>query len=408
MRFLHTSDWHLGQKFIGQNRDAEYAAALDWLLQTIENEQVDALIVAGDVFDINNPPVSAEELYYRFLTRLIGSRCRHIVIVGGNHDLPSRLNAPAGLLRALNVHVVGSATDDPADEIVELREADGSLAAVVAAVPFLRDKDLKISVSGESTDERVNRIREGIAEHYRQIGELVSNQMPSTVHRPPSIVTGHLHAAGAVSHSEQRNIYIGNLDNIAADQFPEVFDYVALGHIHRPQRVGKFDHIRYSGSLIPLSFSETQDRKIVLLLDFLPTQRRPEIREIAVPIFRKLLSVRGSLPDVEAKLEAAHNPDAPLPAWVEVVVESDHHIPNLDLVLREKAKNWRLEILKIKNERRFQTLDDLAAAAENLDNLSPEEVFLKKIEGLPEIEQAELVDSFRELQDWAREQSDER
>lgn len=402
MKLLHTADWHLGQKFINQNRDAEHAAALDWLLQTIEKEQVELLIVAGDVFDVNNPPVSAEEIYYRFLTRLIATHCRHVVIVGGNHDLPSRLNAPSGLLKALDVHVVGCAGEDISEEVLVLREKDGTISTIVAAVPFLRDKDFKISVAGESTEERITRIKSGIYEHYRAVAEacaaILQNRGTALQNRgtPPLIVTGHLYAKGASSSGEQNNIYIGNLENIAAEQFPEIFDYVALGHIHRPQIVGKKNHIRYSGSLIPLSFSELQDNKVVLLVDFEFGAGLKNVREIEVPKFRKLISIKGKLPEVELKLTKAADPESQFPVWAEVVVESEGQIPNLDLLLREKVKDLRIEILKIKNERKFQSLEDLTES-ESLDNLSPEDVFRKKIETLPEFEQVELTETFREL-----------
>ncbi len=399
MRFLHTSDWHLGQKFINQSRDAEHLAALDWLIQTIENERVDALVVAGDIFDVNNPPVSAEEIYYRFLTRLMGTCCRHVVIVGGNHDLPSRLNAPSGLLRALNVHVVGAATDDFSDEIVELREKNGQLAAVIAAVPFLRDRDLKISVAGENTAQRMEAIKLGIAEHFARAGEIClerRGQLPADV---PFLVTGHLFATGASSSGEQRNIYIGNLENITAEKFPEVFDYVALGHIHRPQRIAKLDHIRYSGSLIPLNFSEIQDKKIVLILDFLPEKKHPAVREIQVPIFRKLLRLAGNLSEIEKKLAENAVAENDLPGWVEVTVSSPGALPNLSQTLRDTAKKHRLEILSVKLDRPANVLAE-SFSEEILEQLTPEDIFRKKIEKLPEVEREELVETFRELQDW--------
>ena len=147
--------------------------ALDWLYQTIEKEKVDTLIVAGDIFDIGNPPSYARTLYYRFLTKLQGSCCRHIVIIGGNHDSPSMLNAPKELLHILNVHVVGAATDDIADEIVELKDAEGKLEAIIAAVPFLRDRDIRHSVSGESGLERIAKVQEGIVRHFQKVGAAV-------------------------------------------------------------------------------------------------------------------------------------------------------------------------------------------------------------------------------------------
>jgi len=106
MKILHTSDWHLGQKFLSKDRIDEHQSALDWLRQTIIEQEIDVLLVSGDIFDIGNPPSYARHLYYRFLTSLQGTYCRHVVITGGNHDSPSMLNAPKELLEILNVYVV--------------------------------------------------------------------------------------------------------------------------------------------------------------------------------------------------------------------------------------------------------------------------------------------------------------
>ena len=134
MKILHTADWHLGQKFLFYDREAEHRYALNWLLELIEKEKIDTLIVAGDIFDIGNPPNYARKLYYQFLTKLQNTPCRHVIITGGNHDSPAMLNAPKDLLEALNVHVVGAATDDLEDEIVLLKNAKNEIETVVAAV----------------------------------------------------------------------------------------------------------------------------------------------------------------------------------------------------------------------------------------------------------------------------------
>ena len=169
MKLIHTSDWHLGQKFLSHEREDEHRRALEWLLDLVKDEEPDALIVAGDIFDIANPPNSARRLYYDFLRRMIGSRCRHIVITGGNHDSPSMLDAPRDLLKLLNVHVVGAVTGNVADEIIELRDREGRLEAVVAAVPFLRDGDLRYSVAGESVADRIQQLSHAILEHFRLV-----------------------------------------------------------------------------------------------------------------------------------------------------------------------------------------------------------------------------------------------
>jgi len=239
--------------------------ALQWLLNTIKQEQIDLLLVAGDVFDVANPPNYARQQYYDFLAQLRGSGSGHVVIVGGNHDSPAMLNAPAAVFKHFNIHVIGAATADPSNQIIPLKSKDGTLEAVVAAVPFLRDRDLHYSQAGESAADREQRLQKGIRTHYQHLAGLVAGYQSANV---PLLTTGHLYAHGASAEEKRSNIYIGNRSNIAGGDFPEQFHYVALGHIHRAQRVAGLNHVRYSGSLIPLDFSEMADNKGIFILDF--------------------------------------------------------------------------------------------------------------------------------------------
>lgn len=404
MKILHTSDWHLGQKFLTNDRRAEHEMALDWLYETIQNEKVEVLIVAGDVFDIGNPPSYARTLYYRFLTKLQGSCCRHIVIIGGNHDSPSMLNAPKELLEILNVHIVGAATGDINDEIIALKDPEEQLEAVVAAVPFLRDRDIRQSVAGETGLERIAKVQEGIVRHFKEAGEAVKKYVKYGV---PIIATGHLFAKGALAGDKQDNIYIGDIENIEGNNFPKVFDYVALGHIHRPQLVGEQHHVRYSGSIIPLSFSEIQDSKLVLLLHF-DGKKLKNIQEIKIPRFRELVKFRGDLASVKGKLiRFDKKRKGALMPWVDIEIEMDQTILNLDGEIREFAKDFWMEILKIRTRRPHSALESLATEI-SLDDLSPEEVFLKKCESageMAEIDKKALLLTFKELCDWIEEES---
>lgn len=404
MKFLHTSDWHLGQKFLHKDRIEEHQLALDWLLETIKQEQVDCLIVAGDIFDIGNPPNYARRLYYKFLTGLLGGCCQHIIIVGGNHDSPSMLNAPRELLRALNVHVIGATSDAMEEDIIELKDAAGNLLAVVAAVPFLRDRDLRSSVAGETGQERIERIRDGIRQHYQQLSQLLE---PYNQQHIPVLATGHLFAKGAVSSARQDNIYIGDMENIEAAHFPAVFDYVALGHIHRAQCVEGTTHVHYCGSLIPLSFSETKDEKVVNVVEF--KHKKPQITSIAVPAFRRLKTVKGSLDYVQQRLEQLHEKyKDQLPVWVEVIVETDRQLLNLDTLLHDYVQHMNLELLKIRTTWQHQALE-LEEHFMDLSDLEPIEVFKQRCQlngisknGHTEEHEQELLSTFLELQDWMR------
>ena len=404
MKMLHTADWHLGQKFLFYDRELEHQRALNWLLELIKKEKIDALIVAGDIFDIGNPPNYARKLYYQFLTKLQSTGCQHAVITGGNHDSPAMLDAPKELLEALNVHVIGSATSDLNDEIIPLKNQSGKLEAVIAAVPFLRDRDLRTSLSGESSMERVARIKEGIYRHFEQVAQLASKYKDQNI---PIIATGHLYAKGAESSDKQDNIYIGNIENIEAKQFPKLFDYVALGHLHRNQVVGDLAHIRYSGSIIPLSFSEIQDKKAVNIIHF-KENKIENIEVVALPAFRKLVTLKGNYEEVQKKLEklAVKNEKNDLPAWVEVIIETDKLIPNLDNLLNDYTKEMHLELLKIRTNRQFFSLDHQTEQL-NLDDLDPVDVFKKKCEsfGSPPDEMDEMLATFNELKNWMEEEN---
>ena len=407
MKILHTSDWHLGQKLLFNEREEEHRLALDWLLQTIQEQEVDVLLVAGDIFDIGNPPNYARQLYYNFLRSLLRSGCRHVVITGGNHDSPAMLNAPAELLKALHIHIVGSAAEQIEDELIVLRNEQDEPEAVIAAVPFLRDRDLRSSISGELQADRQARIQQGLTAHYRQLAELAEAYEGQNI---PLIAMGHLYAKDAVASDKQDNIYVGNRENMEAGQFPEQFDYVALGHIHRPQTIGGLAHIRYSGSLIPLSFSETKDDKSAYLLEFEGREIKA-IQALAVPTFRRLKTVQGSLEKVQESLDRfAAKPDRELTPWVEVIVEADEYIPQLDQILRDYCDEKPLELVKIRILRPQTLQETQELDPPDLDELRVEDVFRRKCQSqgeMPEEKVEELLTTFRELQEWMRDTQDQ-
>lgn len=402
MRILHTSDWHLGQKFLYQDRRLEHQLAFDWLLETIKEQAVEVLLVSGDIFDVGNPPNYARKMYYQFLRQVTTTACRHVVITAGNHDSPSMLDAPQELLEVLNVHVVSRANaEDVSQELIELKSAEGELKAVIAAVPFLRDQDLRKSVSGETGLERKQAIRKAIRVHFEQVGEAAQVYADSNV---PIIAMGHLFVKHAETSAKHNNIYIGDVENMEAAAFPSIFDYVALGHIHRPQKMDDVGRIQYSGSIIPLSFTETKDEKVVKILDF--KERDFEIQDLTVPTFRRLKSIeRNSLEAVKNRLvQLAEDYKDGLPAWVEVMIDTEKVIPDLDLQLADWTKHMNLEILKI---RTYSSVQDLAQQSVrlNLQDLEPIEVFEKKLAQtqINAAERTELMDTFKELQDWMME-----
>jgi exonuclease SbcD len=406
MRILHTSDWHLGQKFLSEDRIEEHTLALDWLLEQIREHRVDVLVVAGDIFDIGNPPNYARNLYYRFLGKLMHTPCQHAIIVGGNHDSPSMLDAPKEVLHALNVHVVGAARENRADQVIHLKLDGGEEELLVAAVPFLRDRDIREAIPAESGMERLTRIRDGIRMHYQELAAIVTTNYKNF--KGPILTTGHLYATGAQVSAKQDNIYLGDIENIGAEAFPDCFDYVALGHIHRAQALG-VNHIRYCGSPIPLSFSETLDDKVIVLLTG-DQSGITEIQEVPVPTFRRLKTLEGTFEELQKRLPAfaeRHEGDS-LPAWVELIVQAEVGTATLDQELKELVADANVQILKVRirrpNSQREQEYEQL-----ELEDMSPEEVFARRCEltGRSEEAIAELKSTFRELQDWWQQQDQE-
>ena len=197
MKILHTSDWHLGRTLYSKKeRQEEHIAFLDWLFKTIKENSIDLLLIAGYVFDTASPNTTSQKMYYNFLVNVRMAGCETVIVVGGNHDSPSFLNAPKDILAALNVVVIGSATEDIGDEIVTVKNKDGDPALIVCAVPFLRERDISRFSERESYTDRSKRINDSIKKHYEEIARLAELKRKELGKAIPIIATGHLSVAG--------------------------------------------------------------------------------------------------------------------------------------------------------------------------------------------------------------------
>ncbi len=411
MKILHTSDWHLGRSLYGKKRYVEFEAFLEWLAQTIEDEEVDALLVAGDVFDTSTPSNRAQELYYRFLCRVSTSCCRHVVIIAGNHDSPSFLNAPKELLRALNVYVIGSMTDDPADEVIVLRnnpqisqlDAD-SVEAIVCAVPYLRDKDIRLVEPGETIDDKNRKLIEGLKKHYEEVVEIAEttrNNLRKSAQSAdkyiPIIAMGHLFTAGGktLDGDGVRELYVGSLAHVGEEVFPSAIDYLALGHLHVPQAVGSAEHIRYCGSPIPMGYGEATQEKKVVLVEFNSTT--PNIQELPVPCFQELVRIVGSLDDIHTKLEELKKEESA--AWLEIEYTGSDIIGNLREMLDEATADSAMEIRRIKNRRVMDRVINAINEDETLDDLDAGDVFTRCLDAfeVPDEDREEMTVSYNEI-----------
>lgn len=396
MKILHTSDWHIGRALYGRKRYEEFERFLDWLLGCIEAEGVEALLLAGDVFDNGTPSNRALELYYRFLCRCGAAGCRQVVVTAGNHDSPSLLNAPREVLRFLNVHVVGSMTEEPADELVVLHDRDNKPGLIVCAVPYLRDRDIRRAEAGETFEDKGRKLVEGIRDHYRQVGEAAVALRTELGGHLPIVAMGHLFTSGGqtVEGDGVRELYVGTLGQVRADTFPDCFAYLALGHLHLAQRVGGSDLRRYSGAPIPMSFGEAGQRKVVIAVD--ADVNGVTAQEIIVPGFQPLATVRGDWDRIAERI--AELKRAGSSVWLEVIYEGVEVMGDLQERLRELTDGTAVEILRAKNMGLVQRTLSRMATEETLDDLTVDDVFARCLAAheVPREQQAELVAAFRE------------
>jgi len=267
LKIIHTADWHLGQTFFGYDREEEHDAFLSWLIRTLTDQQADVLLIAGDVFDVANPSASSQHRFFRFLREANQQNPGlQIIITAGNHDSAPRLEAPVPLLEELNTHIVGiiRRKDDGSVDfdslLIPLTNRQGERQALCMAVPFLRQGDYPPAEDTQCT------FMEGVNRMYNQ---LYAYALQKTSVDEPIITMGHLHATGAELSEDDRSerIIMGGLESISADTFSEGLAYTALGHIHKAQRVGGRDNVRYAGSPLPMSFSEVNYNHQVVVVN---------------------------------------------------------------------------------------------------------------------------------------------
>ena len=337
-RILHTADWHLGKLLNDQSRDEEHVRFLDWLLDAVKQHEVDVIVLAGDVFDSANPSQSALARYYNFVSGLFRQGGCALVVIAGNHDSAAQLEAPSQALHALNVHVAGFLAQDPLRRILRLPDSENPRVAI-AMLPFLRDRDLRVGKAGEGADEIRTQIVSGIRARYQEAADAASSC------GCPVLATGHLTVAGASTSEAEREIHIGGLGAVTPDAFPDVFSYVALGHLHRPQSADPAGRVRYAGSPIPLSFSEADDSKEVRLLDV--TQDSITQHCLPVPVFRKLVQLRSTCAELEQSLANCNPSPGELRTWLEVVVEDSAFQMDLAEQVRELADGLDFDVLKV-------------------------------------------------------------
>lgn len=382
MRILHTSDWHLGQHFMGKTRQAEHQQLIDWLLFQVDAHGVDAVLIAGDIFDTGAPPSYARELYSQLVVRLHSAGVA-LLLLGGNHDSVATLGESRALLACLSSTVVAS-VDDLASQVVvlPLRGDHGEAGCVVCAVPFVRPRDVLQSQAGQSAQDKQQSMQAAIQAHYLAVvalGRARQAELTQQLGRPvPLMSTGHLTTVGASSNDSVREIYVGSLDAYPTNAFPPS-DYIALGHIHKAQKVGGLEHIRYCGSPIPLGFDEARQQKEVLLVD-LGAGGLSAVTALPVPRFQPLVSVSGNLVELAAAISAAATEGSPdKPVWMEVTVAQDDYLSDLPARIDAMTQGLPVEVLRVRRLRGMAAASLAGELSETLDELSPTDVFARRL-----------------------------
>ncbi|HNX30914.1 MAG TPA: exonuclease subunit SbcD [Holophaga sp.] len=371
MRILHTADWHLGATLEECPREADHRHFLGWLRDALVAEEVDLLIVAGDVFDAPAPSAEAQSLYYRFLHGLAGTPLRQMIVVGGNHDSASRLDAPRDLLAAFGVHVVGGVEEPPGRHLFPVTDGAGQVRAVVAAVPFVNEWRLGFRGREGSDEAQQEALGAPFRAFYRALADQACRRWPGV----PLLATGHLAAAGSDRTDAPQEIHlVGTLGGLPATIFDARYAYVALGHIHRAHQV---DGTRawYSGSPIALNVKEGRSPRTVNLVDLAP-DGSVEVLRLPIPGTRQVVECAGSFEEVKLRL-ARMSWDEGLPPLVKVDLEVEAYTVGLEEECRRFVEGLEPApvLVGIVQTQARRPQAEGAPAPSRLADLEPREVF---------------------------------
>ena len=304
VHFFHTSDWHLGQFFYNHSRQYEHEQFLTWLLEQIKQKQPNALLIAGDIFDVINPASAAQKQLYQFLADA-HALAPHMqtLMIAGNHDSGYRIEQVEPLLEKYNAKTVGVIrwNEDKSLDIEHLLQpiydVDQNIVAWCLSLPFLRSAEIT------GFNEHTSNSQNAISYLHQQ---LISEAKKRKTDDQALILMSHAHMQGGETSDSERPIIIGNEEALSTALFDEVIDYVALGHLHKPQKV-QHAHIRYSGSPIPLSFSEINYKHQVVEVTIdpsKPAEYQLQFEALHIPRSIQLHRIRGELNEVFAQLQA--------------------------------------------------------------------------------------------------------
>ncbi|MGM9992062.1 MAG: exonuclease subunit SbcD [Candidatus Bruticola sp.] len=414
MKVLHTSDWHLGIEFYEQDRSSEFKQFLDWLINTIEQERIEVLLIAGDVFDTYHPSAEAMRLYYDFLANL-HSRVKQcsVVIISGNHDSAASLNSAKNILERFRVHIVSGKPSNINDELVILKDEEGQPKLLVCAVPYLRRGDINFDSRNLSSAEESQEFLSAYAEHYKAVKKAAEKKLSEMAVDIPIIYMGHLFVLGCQLSDKERALPVGNLEAVHNLGIEDKADYIALGHLHISQKVGGLEKCCYSGSPLHFSKSEidrpeaknesissSQSPKSVIKLEF--TGKNLFVTEIKIPVFRDIVILHSSNKDnimklLNTELDEAIKKDAE--RWVLIDYSGPYETnSNLYDELKKKTVGSKVKILSFQDREFIKKLQEshTLRSNKNFEDIKPEEVFDCLIS-------CKLDSSKQELKNWMKE-----
>ena len=305
------------------------------------------------------------------------------MVLGGNHDSVATLNESRELLSCLNTTVIANAQSETEQQILVLNQRDGQPGAVLCAIPFLRPRDLLTSRAGESGVQKQQALQEAIADHYQTLYQAACARRDALGLPLPIVATGHLTTVGVTTSDSVRDIYIGTLDAFPAQAFPPA-DYIALGHIHRAQNVAKSEHIRYSGSPIPLSFDELGKAKSVFMVDF-SAGALQQVSALEIPSFQPMQLIKGDLAQIEQQLRQFADYQGELPVWLDIEVATQDYLSDIQRRIQLLADQLPVEVVLLRRskEQRRQAIEQ--QDKETLNELSVNEVFERRLAQEPEM-----------------------
>lgn len=324
MKIVHTSDWHIGRRWKGIQRLDELEAVLDHLAAFIEREDIDLVLHTGDVFESRNPPAEAEQLVNQFLIR-VGRTGAKMLVIAGNHDDPLRLDARSLLTEFVNVQILGRPR--PAfrggTRMIETRSGE---TAVVAALPFASPGAWvsALDIAGEEASAR--------SKYARMFERAVEDLCVGFQRDAVNILMAHTHIQGAEFGESERRVHIGEDWAALPESLPRTASYIALGHIHKPQRIDAPAPAYYAGSLLQMDFGEAGEEKTFVVVTASPG-RRARIEHVPYEGGLPLVDLRATLAELE------ENADQHRTGWLRVTVPLTERDPDLNRKVRELLPN---------------------------------------------------------------------